>query len=82
MPLGFTLRDANVISLGRALASMLLKAPQVILNEQARFRMTGLDGTLSGEPGACSWCWGTSRREAFSGSAEIWEVMDLGGILS
>lgn len=36
------------------LAMKLLKAPQVILNEHPRGRTTGVDGVLSGEPGACS----------------------------
>lgn len=77
MPLQPTLRDSNVIILGWGLVSILLKAPQVILKEQLRFRTTDLDGTLS-EGSVCSQQRGTGKERPSlgmqrSGKTRIWE---------
>lgn len=77
MPLGPPLRDSNVIILGWGLASILLKAPQVILKEKLRFRTTNLDGTLS-EGSVCSQWWGTGEGRPSLGMrrserTRIWE---------
>lgn len=78
------LSSDNVIIVGWGLASILLKAPQVILKEQLRFRTTDLDGTLS-EGSACSQRWGTEERPSLgmprSRRTRIWEesYVDLQG---
>lgn len=82
MPLGSPHRDSNIINPGWGPGIMLLKAPEVILNKQPRFRTTGPDGTLPEGPGACSLDWRTRRREACPGNAEVWEDMHLERILS